>query len=229
MMRAGESAKSLWWLIHKDLTRELRAQSVLPVMLLMGLLLVFLLALQLELPWEQKTHAVGGLMWLAIFFAGTLAFDRSFASERDNGAWRTLTLYPVDPATVFLAKLAVNFVSLVVLELALIPAFIVLSDVPLLGQPARILSIAALGSIGFAAVGTLVSALTAGLQHRGGLVALLVLPLATPVLLASAEATRIVLIGDVDSRWWQWLQLLAVFAVVFTVVGALVFESVMEE
>jgi heme exporter protein B len=198
-------------------------------MLLLGLVLVFLLAIQLDLPIDQKAQVVGGLLWLAIFFSGTLAVDRSFANERENNAWQALILYPVDPAIHFLAKLAVNFLSVCILEFALIPAFVVLSDVPLLAQPGRIVPTAALGSLGFAAVGTLISALTAGVRYRGSIVALLLLPLMTPLVLASAEATRIVLVGDVDSQWWKWFQLLAVFAVVFTTVGALVFEFVMEE
>ena len=228
-MPTREAARSLWWLVHKDLTRKIRAPHALASMLLLGLVLVFLLATQIDLPLEQKRSVVGGLLWLAIFFAGTLALERSFANERDTGCWQALILYPIAPSVLFFAKMAVNIVSLVILECVLIPAFIVLTDVPLLARPGPILLIAALGSIGFAAVGTLVSALTADLRHRGGLLALLLFPLVTPVVLGSAEATRMVLAGEVDPLWWQWVRLLAVFAAVFTVVGALVFEFVMED
>ena len=134
-MRARESVRSLWWLIHKDLTRELRAQNAWPGMLLLGLVLVFLLATQIDLPLEQKTRTVGGLLWLSIFFAGTLALERSFANERDTGCWQALNLYPVDSSLLFLAKMVVNIISLVILEIVLIPAFIVLTDVPLLARP----------------------------------------------------------------------------------------------
>jgi heme exporter protein B len=89
--------------------------------------------------------------------------------------------------------------------------------------------VAALGNIGFAAVGTLVSGLTSGLRHRGGLLTLLLLPLVVPVVLAAAETTRIALAGQIDALWWRWIQLLAVFAVLYTVVGAMLFEFVMEE
>ena len=228
-MRASETAKSLWWLIHKDLTRELRAQQVWPGMVLLGLVLVFLLATQLDLPMEEKTQVSGGLLWLAIFFAGTLACERSFTNERDAGCWQVLTLYPLAPSVLFLAKLVVNFVALVALEIVLVPAFIVFSDVPLVSRPGHLMLIAALGNVGFVAVGTVVSGLTADLRRRGGLLALLLLPLVVPVVFGSAEATRLLLAGPIDSQWWLWIQLLAVFATVFTVVGALVFEFVMEE
>ena len=228
-MRGRAAVESLWWLVHKDLSRELRARSVWPGMLLLGLVLVFLVATQIDLPIEQRTHVAAGLLWMAIFFAGTLALERSFANERDAGCWRTLMLYPVAPSVLFLAKMAVNFVSLVVLEIVIIPVFTVMTDVPLLARPAAIALVALLGNIGFAAVGTLLSAITADLRNRGGLLALLLLPLVTPVILGSAQATSLMLAEPIDQPWWQWIQLLAVFAIVFTGVGALVFEFVMED
>jgi heme exporter protein B len=229
MMTARAYVNSFWWLIHKDVTRELRARHTWPGMVLLGLVLVSVLAMQLDLPPEHKGRAGGALLWLAIFFSGTLALDRSFANERESGCWQSLSLYPAAASLIFLAKMTVNLASLVLLELILIPAFIVMTDIPLLERPWALALVAALGNIGFAAVGTLISALTADLRSRGGMLALLLLPLVTPVILASAEATRLLLQGYLDQEWWRWIQLLAIFATVFTVLGALVFETVMEE
>jgi heme exporter protein B len=223
------AVRSCWWLIRKDLTREVRAQQMWPGMLLLGLGVVLLLAAQVDLPTAAKTRVVGGLLWLAIFFAGTLALERSLAGERDAGCWEVLRLCPIAPSVVYLAKLAVNLVSLVVLEALLIPAFVVLTDVALLERPGPIVLIVTLADVGFVAVGTLVSGLTAGLRRRGGLLALLLLPLVAPVVLGAAEATRLVLAGQIDPLWWRWIQLLAIFATAFIVIGALTFEFVMEE
>jgi len=228
-MQARETANSLWWLIHKDLIREVRTPQVWPGMMLLGLVLVFLLATQLDLPLEQKGRVAGGLLWLAIFFAGTIACDRSFSSERDAGCWLTLSLYPIPPSVLFLAKLIVNFIALVALEIVLIPLFVALSDVSLASRPGPLILIAALGNVGFAAVGTVVSGLTCGLRHRGGLLALILLPLVIPVIFGTAEATRLLVMGQTDLQWGRWIQLLAVFAFVFTVIGALVFEFVVED
>jgi heme exporter protein B len=229
MMPARTTVASIWWLVHKDLTRELRARSVWPGMLLLGLVLVFLLVTQIDLLTEQTEYALGGLLWLVIFFAGTLALERSFANECDDGCWQTLTLYPVAPSVLFLGKMAVNFASLVILEIVLVPTFIVMTDVPLLARPGAFALVALLGNVGFAAVGTLISAITIELRNRGGLVALLLLPLMLPVVFGSAETTRLMLAGEIDAQWWRWIHLLAVFAIVFTVVGALIFEFVVEE
>jgi len=228
-MSSRQIVNSLWWLIHKDLSRELRAQLVWPSTVLLGLVLVFLLATQLDLPVEEKTQVAGGLLWLAIFFAGSLACERSFTTERDNGCWQVLAMYPIAPSVLFLAKMAVNLVALAILELVLVPMFIVLSDVPLGARPGPLLLTATLGNVGFAAVGTLVSGLTTGLRHRGSVLALLLLPLVIPVLFGSAEATRMLISDQINSQWWLWIRLLAVFAFVFTILGALLFEFIMEE
>lgn len=228
-MRIGETARTIWWLVHKDVLRELRTFGIWPGMLLLGLVTVFLLATQLNISLEQKTSLAGGLLWISVFFAGTVALERSFASERDAGCWQTLCLYPASPSAVFLAKMAVNTISIVLLECVLIPAFVVLTDVPLYSHPLLMLLVVVLGTLCFASIGTLLSAITAGVRARGGLLALLLLPILTPVLLASAEATRLTLIDDVDPTLWQWVKLLAVFAGVFTTAGTVLFEFVMEE
>lgn len=228
-MQAGSAIKPLVWLIHKDLRRELRSLHVWPGMMLLGFVLVFLLESQLVLPPEQKVQVVGGLLWLAIFFAGSLACEHSLASERDAGCWQAFTLYPIAPSLLFLSKVIATCIALALLELVLIPAFIVLSDVPLASHPEPLLLVALLGNLGVAAVGTIVSGLTAGLKHRGSLLALLLLPLVIPVILAAAEATRLLLVGPLDFQWWMWIRLLTVFAAVFTVVGSLAFEFVLEE
>lgn len=221
--------RAIWWIIHKDVARELRTHASWPSMVLLGLVTLFLLGIQLALPIEIKISTAGGLLWLSIFFAGTLALERSFTSERDSGCWRTLKRYPVAPGSFFMAKMAVNLLSIVILDFILIPTFMLFTDVPLFTRPLPQLITIICGTVCFASVGTLVSALTVGIRGRGGLLALLLLPLLTPVLLACSEATRIAIASEVDPSWSLYAQLLAVFAVVFTIAGAAMFEYVMEE
>jgi heme exporter protein B len=158
-----------------------------------------------------------------------LSIERSFAGEHEDGCWQTLTLYPAPPAVLFAAKMFVNLASILLLEMLLVPLFIALTDVPLLARPDQMALIAFLGSTGFAAAGSLIGGLTAGLSNRGGLLALLLLPISAPVLLSSAEATRIMLAGFEDPLWWWWVQLLVAFATVFTLGGLLTFGFVVEE
>jgi heme exporter protein B len=186
-------------------------------------------SIEIDLVPDKRQRIVGGLLWLATFFAGMLAIDRSFASEREERCWEGLLFYPVSPSAIFLAKLLLNVATLAALQCVLVPLFVVLSDVQLLVHPWAMLLVALLGNLGIAALGTLTSALAAGIRQGGSLLAILVLPMAVPVVLASAEATRLAAGGDFGPEWWRWVQLLGAFGVVFVTAGLLLFDFVVEE
>ncbi len=218
-----------WWIVHKDLVCECRAWRVWPAMLLFGIVVALVFSIQMDLPPDQKLRTVGGLLWLAIFFAGILAIDRSFASEREQGCWEALLLYPVSPTYVYLAKLVVNVIALGALQCVLIPLFIAFSDVPLLARPGPMVLVAVLGNLGIASIGTLLSALTTSLRHAGNLTVLLVLPMIIPVVLAAAEATRLIASGNLGPEWWRCIELLGAFAIVFITAGIVLFDFAVED
>jgi heme exporter protein B len=209
-----------WWIVHKDLVSECRGWRVWPAMLLFGIVVALAFNYQMDLPPQYRAQILGGLVWLAIFFAGMLAVDRSFASEREDGCWDGLMLCPMPP---------VNVVALGAVQLVLLPLFVAFSDVPLLDHPWALLVVAILGNLGLAAVGTLLSALATGIRQSSGLLVLLVLPLVIPVVLGAAEATRLIAEHRLDAAWWGWVQLLGAFAVVFLTVASLLFDLVVEE
>ena len=218
-----------WWIVHKDLLSEFRTRRAWPAMLLLGVVVALVFSIQMDLLPHQERRLVGGLLWLAVFFAGMTAVDRSFAAEREEGCWQGMRLLPLSPGTVYLAKLVVNVIALLALECLLIPLFFLLSDIPLLAHAGPMLLIAALASPALAAVGTLVSALATGSGRSGSMLVLVVLPLVTPVVLAAAECTRLAVMGQIDEPWWRWIQFLGAFAVIFTVAGTLLFEYAIED
>ena len=221
--------KKLYWMVSKDLLSECRSLRVWPAMLLLGVVVAMMFAMQVDLPPDRLRQIVGGLLWLTIFFAGTLALDRSFAAERDDGCWEGLLSYPVSPTTVYLAKLTVNVIALAALECVLIPLFAILTDAPLLAHPGPIISVAVLGNLGIAAVGTLLSAVANTGRQSSYLLPLLVLPAVIPLVLGAAEATRLAVEHDFSQDWWRWVQLLAAFAIIFITAGIVLFEFAVEE
>jgi heme exporter protein B len=229
MTRHLSSAHKVWCLVRKDFRRESRAPLTWPAGLLFGLVMVLTLDFQMDLP-EPVTHRVaGGLLWLSVFFAGTVGVQRSFDGEQEHDCWTALRMYPVSPSLVFMAKMLFNLMMLCCVTGLLIPSFVVLGDVPLLARPGPTMLVALLADLGLAAIGTLVGGLTIGLQRRGNLIALLLLPLVLPVVLAAGEGTRLAIVGDLGDSYWRWVQLLAAFDVAFFTLGVLLFEFVMED
>src|SRR6516164_3264619 len=87
--------KKLYYMVAKDLLSECRALRTWPAMLLLGAVVALMFAMQMDLLPEKQRQIIGSLLWLTIFFAGTLALDRSFAAEREDGCWEGLFSYPV--------------------------------------------------------------------------------------------------------------------------------------
>ncbi len=219
----------VWWVLQKDLVAEFRSLRVWPSMLLLGVVVAMVFGLQMDLLPQQKQRLVGGMLWLAVFFAGMAAIERSFSAERDDACWDGLRLFPVDLSLVFWSKWICNTIALSALEVVLFPLFFALSHVSLLAHPAELLLVTMLGNLGLSAVGTLVSALATSIGRGGNLLMAVVLPLATPVILAAAEATRMIAEDALNQTFWRWVQLLLAFAVVFVTVGTLLFPAAVED
>jgi heme exporter protein B len=84
-----------------------------------------------------------------------------------------------------------------------------------------------LATVGLAAAGVLYGALSAGLRVRDTLLPLLVLPVLAPVLLAGSKVWQAALNGSTSSGG-QWLKILVPFAVVYVVVGIVLYGPLQE-
>jgi heme exporter protein B len=156
------------------------------------------------------------LFWIILLFAAFNALSRSFQRE-DQG--RQLYLYTlVHPQSVVLARTVYNAFTMVVLGLlsllfyALFMGTSALADAEL-GQ---FLLAVVLGSIGFATVLTLISAIAARAGNGLGLMAILGFPLVLPMLLAVMRASKLSLDGvawSVTSTYFGGLLLLDVITV----------------
>ena len=86
-----------------------------------------------------------------------------------------------------------------------------------------------LGTVGFASVGTILSAMTAQTRAREVLLPILLLPVAAPVLIAAVKATAGILDGLSLSEISRWLQLLVAFDIIFPAVAFMTFDYVVKE
>jgi heme exporter protein B len=84
-----------------------------------------------------------------------------------------------------------------------------------------------LSILGFAAVGTLFSAVVSSTRLQGGLLAMMVFPIALPLVIASTQM-MLVTFRDGKSPGATGIGILLAFDVIFLVVSWLVFEWVLE-
>ncbi len=91
-----------------------------------------------------------------------------------------------------------------------------------------ILLIGLVGAAGFAALGTLFSAVSASSRSREILMPLLLFPLAIPVVIGTVRVTTLVF-QDRAGEAWPWFNLLAAFDLIFISLAYAVFDLVLED
>jgi heme exporter protein B len=211
----------------KDLRIEARSRVATNQVVPFALLVLILFAFALDPDRGVLARASAGLFWVTVLFAAVLAIQRSFAVEADDGARDALRLSGLDPAGIFLGKAVAVALQLLALEACLAVGVYVLYDAPVDGIGLLVLT-CLVATAGLAAAGTLYGVLAAGLRVRETLLPLLLLPVVAPVLVAATRAGEAALAGT-SSEGWPWVQLLAVFAAVYTAFGIVAFGPLLEE
>lgn len=130
-----------------------------------------------------------GVIWVVALLSMLLAMPLLFQPDREDGTLDRMLLSAVDPAWLSLAKAGANWcvfgLPLVALS-PLLAASYGMGGSALWVLPATL----ALGTPALSLLATVAAALTAGLRRGVGLLALLVLPLALPVLLFGVRGTE---------------------------------------
>ncbi len=212
----------------KDLLIEVRGRHALGSILPFACTLLIAFGLSLGPGQIVLRQTAPGLLWLAVLFASILAFRRSYEAEGEDGAMEGLVLAPLDRGSVFLGKAGAVTIQLLALEAVVVILVIGLFDLSLGGAPLVVAGAFVLGTVGLSAVGSLFGVLTESARAREAVFPLLVLPLATPVLVAGVKATALAAEGR-GAEAGSWLGLLVAFDLVFVAVGTLVFGHLLED
>jgi heme exporter protein B len=226
--RAVPIARAAWAIAAKDLRIEIRGRyalvSVLPFAATMLLAFGFALGPGRTL----LVQTAPGLLWLAALFAAMELFHRSYQAEAEGGALEGLLLAPVDKGAVYLGKALAAAVQLIVLFVLTMALTMVLFGLPVGPRPALLALTILLGTVGLAALGSLLGLLAVAARSRQAALPLLVLPLVSPVLIAAIQATALLTAGRTD-QVGGWLGLLAAFDAAFVATGFLVFAHLLED
>jgi len=215
-------------LLGKELRTEFRSRELLTTTVVFILMVIVLFSFTFD-PTSAESRRFGpGLLWLAFLFAASLMLQPCFLREQTNDTLSALRLSVDDPFAIFLAKLAANTFFLLLTEFLLLPIFSVLYNVPVLPVLGWLILVLFLGSLGVSIAGTALSAISAQARMRELLLPLLLLPLLTPVLVASTEVTK-ALLDPAPYVSWKGIGFLAVFDLVFLTALWLFGEYLLEE
>jgi heme exporter protein B len=216
-------------IVWKDIVAELRTKEMFSAMFVFAVLVIviFNFAFDLRVSGERVREVAPGALWVAFAFAGILGLNRAFVAEKDRGCLEGLLLAPMDHSAIYFGKMLSTMLFMLVVEALMLPVFTAFFGVNLFDL--RLLVIVLLGTLGFAGVGTILSAMTAQTRAREVLLPILLLPVAAPVLIAAVKATSGILDGLTMGEMSRWLQLLVAFALIFPTIAFMTFDYVVKE
>ncbi|HJS30264.1 MAG TPA: heme exporter protein CcmB [Anaerolineales bacterium] len=220
----GRAVGAVLW---KDLTAEWHSREVLSAMLVFGLLVILIFNFALELSVSTRAAVTSGVLWVTFAFAGTLGLNRSMSTEKDRGCLDGLLLAPVDRSAIYFGKVISSLAFMLIVEAVVLPVYGVLYNQNLF-KPGLLL-VFFLGSLGFVVVGTLLATMAVQSRTRDILLPILLFPVVIPILLAGVKASNGFLQGLDFTEILAPLNLMIVYDVIFTAVGFMVFDFLVEE
>ena len=219
--------QAIFAIVWKDLRAEFRSFELVSTMLVFSLLVILIFNFALELDIKTRQSVTAGVLWTTFAFAGTLGLNRSMVIEKDRGSLDGLLLAPVDRSAIYFGKFISNLAFMLLVEIIVLPIYSILYNTNLF-QPGLLLVIL-LGSIGYTAVGTLLSAMSVQTRTRDVLLPILLFPVAFSVLLAAVKASGGFLNNSELTEILLPINLLIAYDVIFIAVSFMVFDTIVEE
>lgn len=203
-MKHQSAIKQLGLLLKKDVRQEFRTREMLFSMGLYAVLVLVVLGVACMQASSFDIQSIaGGLVWVVIVFASLLGLGRCFTTEEEQGSLEALMLAPLDRSLIYLSKMISNILFLLLVEAIVLPLFYVFllssANLPVGFWWSALLLL--VGTVGIAAVGTLLSAMTSKARGKDVLLAVLFIPAIFPLLYACVSGTTAALLAS--TGWWD--------------------------
>lgn len=215
-------------IVKKDILMEMRTKQVINAALVFAVLFVVVFSFTMEIGSNMEQKLSGGIFWVSVAFAGILSFNKTIGSETDNGSFEALMLAPVDKSAVFFGKVISNMLFLLLVEVILIPLFLVFYNVNIIGHP-LMAAVIILSTYAYSLIGTLFSIISVRTSSKEIMMPVLFLPFMVPVIIAAVLATNVFILGGQIQFSYNWIKLTAVFDVIFTAIIYGIFSLIIED
>ena len=221
-------ARSVWLVLRKDLTVEVRSGEIAYTTLFFAASCVLIFAFALVKEGRAPEGGAAGVLWIAILFSATLALGRGFERERQSETLRALLLAPVPRPAIYVGKLLGIVALLVAIEAVLLPLVAFLFTARLFAHPFWLAGIVLTCTVAWRRRHALRRDAGAG-ASRDMLLPVLLYPIVVPVIIAGVRARRRCCSRRSIALVRFWLLLLVTFDVVFVVLALWTFEAVMSD
>jgi len=209
---------------RKDLRSEWRTRELVPALAQFIILALLIGNFGFQIDSRNAASIAPGILWLALVFAGLVAFGRTFTAEREQASLEAMLMTPASPVAIFAGKAIAASALLVVCEAVMLPALSLFFGTPLSGGVAAAVLLA---TVGMASLGCLFAAIVARVRARELLLPLLTLPLWIPFIIAGGQAVQSAM-GQ-GGNYGGAISLLIDFDILFVVLTSLAARFVLDE
>lgn len=142
----------------------------------------------------ELTRIAAGVVWVSALLASMLSLDNLYRADYEDGSLEQLLLSPQPLYFLVLAKNIAHWLISGLPVVLLSPLLAYMLYLPAEAYPTLVISLL-IGTPVLSLFGSIGVALTVGLGSRGLILAVIVLPLSTPVLIIGAKAVADVMFG----------------------------------
>ncbi len=228
-MRSPDLLRHACTVASKDLLIEFRSRTAILSAVVFVVLVLVVFNFGRDPTAVSTIDLAPSILWVTFTFAAILALNRAFQIELENQALDGLLLAPISRSSIYLGKLLANLIFVATVEVIGVPLLALFFNVRVLPHVLPLAAIIALATIGFVAVGTLFSAMTVRTRFAELLLPVLLLPFMIPPLSWATLATGRLLAGRPLSEILGWLNMLAVYDIVFVTLALLLFPATVNE
>lgn len=205
------------------LKSEFRVLRNLLTMLIFSLSITFIFSLTFDFEAVQRSVIIPQFLWLVIVFSAFIETINSQSPDEDKRLFAGIYLATGDKSCIFFARSLINFSMLTILELLLIPIYLIMNNFTgMIDNISFILTIF-FGSWGLILIITLMASLTTQMRSNMVIVLILAFPMILPLLISVIMSTNIVF-GIITGEWLTWLYLLFFFDLVFMILPVIFSE-----
>ncbi|MFC1873990.1 heme exporter protein CcmB [Chloroflexota bacterium] len=219
--------RKVFTITWKDTVSELRTKEIIPSVLVFTLLVIVIFNFAFGTNREVLGLVGPGILWATFAFAGVLSLNRTFIQEKEEGCMEGLMVCPISREVIYVGKMLGSLLFMLIIEAVALPVFALLFNLATISL--QIVVITVLTTIGFAAVGTVFSAMAVNTKAREMILPILFLPIVSPIIISAVQASGLALSGASWSSISSWLQIIGAFDAIFLVTSFWVFTYIIEE
>ena len=213
-------------LFYRELLIEFRSKEQISTMLIFAITTVVIFQFSFEMRTGNVKILIPGVLWISIFLSSILSLNRSFSRDKEEHASIGILSSPLDPLSIYISKVLSTTIFLCALDLILIPIMAILLNSPIFYI--NLIPVLLLGNIGISATGAIVASTVANTKSRETLLPVILLPFLLPVLLGCVTATGAIIDQYSFEKYGHWVQIVAIYDIIFTFASGLMFHFTIE-